>query len=91
MIFWNHFSFVFTQFSASIVKISQILVKRLEDDFAAGSSRNYTRIQVDFFRVYVFLNLLTYSLTSTYAHSKQKLRKVWVKSAYTAPRRVKIV
>lgn len=33
----------------------------LEDDFAAGSSRNYTRIQVDFFRVYVcvfkFVNL----------------------------------
>lgn len=27
------------------------------------------------------LNLLTYSLTSTYAHSKQKPRKVWVKSA----------
>lgn len=54
----------------------------LEDDFAAGSSRNYTRIQVDFFRVYVcVLNLLTYSLTSTYAHSKQKPRKVWVKSA----------
>lgn len=32
------------------------------------------------FHVCVFLNLLTYSLTSTYAHSKQKPRKVWVKS-----------
>lgn len=55
MIFRNHFSFVFTQFSAPIVKISQILVKILEDDdFAVGFSRNYTRIQDDFFRVCVF-------------------------------------
>lgn len=68
-------------FSADCQNITNIS-KTLEGYFATGSSRNYTRIQVDFFPcVCVFLNLLTYSLTSTYAHSKQKPRKVWVKSA----------
>lgn len=85
-LFGTIFRLFLPSLQCTVVKISQIQVKRgfvkESDDFATGSTRNYTRIyrMIYFPCVCVFLNLLTYSLTSTYAHSKQKPRKVWVKS-----------
>lgn len=75
----NCFSLVFTQCVCvsgwqNITKESFFCVD-FGHDLAPGPSRNYARIQE-----LIFFYLLTYSLTSTYAHSKTETTQSWDKN-----------
>lgn len=77
----NCFSLVVTQCVCvsgwqNITKESFFCVD-FEHDLAPGPSRNYARIQE---LIFFFFYLLTYSLTSTYAHSKTETTQSWDKN-----------